>query len=68
MLVLSRKAGEQIHIGSTIEVAVLKVRANKVHLGISGPPEIPVHRQEVYNRINAPQLEESLVGDGKERP
>jgi len=51
MLVLSRKQGEKIRIGSEIEVVVLEVRGNRVKLGISGPQEIPIHRQEVYERL-----------------
>lgn len=51
MLVLSRKQGEKIRIGSEIEVVVLEVRGSRVKLGISGPQEIPIHRQEVYERV-----------------
>jgi carbon storage regulator len=53
MLVLSRARGEQINIGQAITVTVLEVRGNKVKLGFQGPPEVPIHRQEVYDRVSA---------------
>ena len=51
MLVLSRKAGERISIGSEIEVTVLGIHKGKVKLGFAGPPEVPIHREEVRERV-----------------
>ena len=51
MLVLSRKAGERTSIGPEIEVTVLGIHKGKVKLGFSGPPEIPIHREEVKQRM-----------------
>ncbi len=51
MLVLSRKPGECIRIGREMEVTVLEVRGKHVKLGFRVPSEIPVHRGEVYQRI-----------------
>ena len=42
MLVLTRKVQEQIQIGATITVTVLKTSGKTVKLGISGPPEVPM--------------------------
>ncbi|MHC4399001.1 MAG: carbon storage regulator CsrA [Planctomycetota bacterium] len=53
MLVLSRKEGEQIRIGAGIEVTVLSIRKGRVRLGFSGPPEVRIHRQELYQRLQA---------------
>ena len=47
MLVLSRKAGEAIHIGSGISVTVLRVRGKGVSLGISAPRTVQVRRTEL---------------------
>ncbi len=47
MLVLARKAGEKILIGSDIEVEVLEVRGDAVKLGINAPREVPVWRGEL---------------------
>ncbi|MFP3937417.1 MAG: carbon storage regulator CsrA [Phycisphaerae bacterium] len=51
MLVLSRQRDESIKIGDDIEITVVDIRGEKVRLGISAPPHIPVHRKEVYEAI-----------------
>jgi len=51
MLVLSRQRDECIIIGDNIVITVVEIRGDKVRLGINAPPEIPVHRQEVYEAI-----------------
>jgi carbon storage regulator len=50
MLVLSRHKDECIMIGE-IKVVVVDIRGDKVRLGIDAPPEVPVHRREVYDAI-----------------
>lgn len=49
MLVLSRKQNECIVIGETDEVVVtvLKVRGDKVRLGITAPRDVKIDRLEV---------------------
>ena len=51
MLVLTRKKGERIRIGSTIEVAVLEVHRDKVKLGFSGPVDTRILRAELYQKM-----------------
>jgi len=51
MLVLSRKRGETIIIGSDIEVTIVEIRGDKVKLGFVGPSDVPIHREEVFRRI-----------------
>jgi len=51
MLVLSRQRDETIVIGDDIEIKVVDIRGDKVRLGITAPPHIPVHRKEVYEAI-----------------
>lgn len=51
MLVLSRVVGEQIAIGDDILVRVVAVNGNSVRFGVEAPPEVNVHRAEVYERI-----------------
>jgi carbon storage regulator len=51
MLVLGRRAGENIRIGDDIKVIVLEVRGGQIKLGIEAPLEVQVHREEIYERI-----------------
>lgn len=51
MLVLTRKAGESLRIGSNIIITVLETSPGSIKVGINAPQEIPVHREEVYKRI-----------------
>ena len=47
MLVLTRRKGEDIHIGQDIVVRVTNIRGGRVMLGIQAPGDVSVHRQEV---------------------
>jgi carbon storage regulator len=51
MLILSRKLNECIVIDGKIIIKVLRLDKDTVKLGIQAPPEMPVHRQEVYDQI-----------------
>lgn len=51
MLVLSRKIGEVITIGSSVQIKVLSFDRGIVRLGIEAPRTIPVHRKEIYDKI-----------------
>ncbi len=51
MLILTRKSGEMIAIGDDIKIYIQEIRGNQVKIGIKAPPEVTVHREEVYLRI-----------------
>ena len=51
MLILTRKANETLIVGDDVTVTILGVKGNQVRIGVNAPKEIPVHREEVYNRI-----------------
>ena len=57
MLILSRHKDESVIIGDDIVITVLEIRGDKVRLGIAAPIETTMHRQEVYERIQAQQRE-----------
>ncbi len=70
MLVLTRKSREAVMIGGTggfervLKVTVLAIRGGKVQLGFEVDSDIPIHRLEVYERINA----ESQAGESMREP
>lgn len=51
MLVLNRKTGERVVIGDRIEVTILEVRGDRVKLGIEGPDDVTIYREELYRKI-----------------
>ncbi len=51
MLVLSRYKDQSIYIGDDIVVTIVDVRGDRIRLGVEAPPNIPVHRQEIYEEI-----------------
>ena len=48
MLVLQRKAGEQVRIGNDVVVTVLKTASGKVSLGIQAPSYYRITRPEQH--------------------
>ena len=57
MLVLSRKINESIVIDGRITVNVLRVEGEVVKIGITAPKEIHVLRKEVYDEIQANNMQ-----------
>lgn len=47
MLVLSRKAGETIHIGENVIITVWQTRSGSVRIGIEAPPDVAIVRGEL---------------------
>ena len=68
MLVLTRRCDESIVIANDIEVKILKIQGNQVHLGINAPRSITVYREEVYKRVmneNKVAVRESSASNSK---
>jgi carbon storage regulator len=50
MLVLSRKAGQSLLLGSDIRVTLVSVRGNQCKIAIEAPREMPIDRAEIRDR------------------
>ena len=51
MLVLTRKRGESIRIGDGIVIKVLENSGKQVKIGVNVAREVPVYRDEIYEKI-----------------
>ena len=59
MLILTRRAGETVMIGSEVTITVLGVKGNQVRIGINAPKEVAVHREEIFERIQSERAADS---------
>lgn len=51
MLILTRRAGESLHIGDNVKITVFSIQGKQVKIGIEVPETMAVYREEVYLRI-----------------
>lgn len=58
MLILTRRIGETIIIGDDVNISVLGINGNQVRIGINAPKDTPVHREEIYNKIQSEKNDE----------
>lgn len=61
MLILTRQVGQEIRIGDNIRIQVMGKNRSQVRLGIIAPPDVEVHREEVYQRIQKKTLTKPKV-------
>ena len=59
MLILTRRTNETLMVGDDVAITVLGVKGNQVRIGVNAPREIAVHREEVYDRIRAEDLQKN---------
>jgi len=50
MLILTRRIGETVTIGSNIKVVVLGVNGRQCRIGIDAPKDVTVLREEIADR------------------
>ena len=59
MLILTRRIGESLIIGDDVVVNILGVKGSQVRIGVDAPKENSVHREEIYDRIQAEKDQDS---------
>jgi carbon storage regulator len=62
VLILTRRQNETLMIGDDITVTVIGVKGTQVRLGINAPKDVAVHREEIFERINAERRESDAAG------
>jgi carbon storage regulator len=60
MLVLTRKTGECISIGDSINIRVVEIKGGQVRLGIDAPSEFRILREEIRVKV---QNENCIAAD-----
>ncbi|WP_276575300.1 carbon storage regulator [Pseudomonas tohonis] len=55
MRIITCEQEQKFHIGGDVVISVTEIRGFSVKLAISAPREVPVHREEIYRRIQAGQ-------------
>jgi carbon storage regulator len=56
MLVLTRKLGEVLRIGQEISIRIIDIKGKQVKVGIEAPIELPICREEIYEKVQAENL------------
>jgi carbon storage regulator len=64
VLVLTRRPGESILIGGQIRIRVLSTSGTQTRIAIEAPDDVPILREEVFERIAEANREAALASAG----
>jgi carbon storage regulator len=53
MLILTRRIGEKLVIDENVIITILAAKGSQIRIGIEAPRDVPVHREEIFQRILA---------------
>ena len=57
MLILTRRINEVLRVGENVKVTVLGIKGNQVRISIDAPRDTPVHREEIFRKIQREKVE-----------
>lgn len=63
MLVLTRKVGEKLYIGSDIILEILSMDRGKIRIGIEAPKSTSILRGELAKKLNIPDDDDDEIDD-----
>lgn len=63
MLILTRKLGESINIGNDIKITLLDIKGKQIRIGIEAPPNVIVHREEIFKVIQEQNIQAAAAAD-----
>jgi carbon storage regulator len=61
MLVLTRKPGESILVGSDVRITLVSSSGTHARIAIEAPGDVSIHREEVYERIAEANREAAMA-------
>jgi carbon storage regulator len=53
VLFITRKETERVILSNEVELQIVKIDEDRVQIGITAPPDVPIHRAEVVRKIAA---------------
>ena len=59
MVMLTRRVGQSLMVGDDVMVTVLGIEGTQVRIGVNAPNEVPVHREEFYERVKTERHQRS---------
>ncbi|WP_051221766.1 carbon storage regulator CsrA [Neptunomonas japonica] len=66
MLIFTLENGGSLMVGDDVTVTILAIAGKEVRLGTEAPKDIPVHREELYQRIHGHTLDSDKFDDARE--
>ena len=60
MLILTRRINENVIINGNVKLRILSIQGHQVKLGFDAPKEIGVHREEIFERIQQKEKDNSI--------
>lgn len=65
VLIINRFPNQSLKIGDDVTVMIVEIQGDQVRLGIQAPRRIPVHREEIFERIRSQQALNECSLDGE---